>query len=169
MRARRAGFTLIEVLVALVILATIAGVLVVSLPASDERRLRREAERLSAMLALACEQAELSGREIGIHLAGSGYGFSLADREGWLPYAAGHRFAERAIEGAELHAGRQVLPAAVDFDSAPQAVCWPTGELSSMDLRLAHRGQERFRVRTMVDGTARVEVAQDAGHWRALR
>lgn len=172
MRARRAGFTLIEVLVALVILATLAGVLVVSLPGFDDRRATRQAERLAALLALACEQAELSGREIGIHLARTGYGFSIGDRERWLPYPPGHRFEPRELQGVELATPSQPLPDVVEFEDAPQAACWPTGELSALDVRLAHEGRERLRVRTLVDGSAIVETAPGDGagrDWQPLR
>jgi general secretion pathway protein H len=75
-RAAR-GFTLIELLVTLVILAVIAGVLVVSVgSAGNEPRLKLEAERLKARVDLACERAELTGREIGVHFGSGMYGFS---------------------------------------------------------------------------------------------
>lgn len=172
MRARRAGFTLIEVLVALVIIATLVGVIAVSLPGFDDRRAVREAERFEALLALVCEQAELSGREIGIHLARHGYGFSIGDRDRWLPYPVGHRFEAREVQGVALTTPTRPLPDIVEFEDAPQASCWPTGELSAMDLRFEHEGRERLRVRTLVDGTPLIEsAAGDAAgrDWRPLR
>lgn len=169
MRARRAGFTLIEVLVALVILATMAGVLVISLPGFDQRRAEREADRLAALLMLACEQAELSGRDIGVHLSATGYGFSLADRDAWLPYPEGHRFGPRLTEGIQLALPDVNLPAVPEFEAPPQAICWPSGELSALDIRLVQGERERARVRTGADMMAIVEVADDTRTWRPLR
>lgn len=169
MRTRGGGFTLIEVLVALVILATMAGVLVMSLGGFDQRRAEREADRLAAFLMLVCEQAELSGREVGIHLATGGYGFSLSDRDAWLPYPAGHRFEERRVNGVRLALADGELPPEVDFRLPPQATCWPSGELSALDVRLMHDDRERARVRTGADTAPVVEIPDDAQAWRALR
>ncbi len=71
------GFTLIEILVALTILAVVAGILVLSTSnAGNEPRLRRETERLQARIDAACERAELTGRDLGLHLGEGGYAFS---------------------------------------------------------------------------------------------
>lgn len=169
LRAPLKGFTLIEVLVVVVILAVIAGALVIALPQFDQRRAEREAERLAALLALACEQAELAGRELGLHLVAGGYGFSLADGDRWLPFAAEHRFHPRRVEGVAMQVdGRE--PVARDLvDSEPAAVCWPSGELSPLDVRFVHAGRMQARVHTGADAIARVELSEDGRDWRALR
>jgi general secretion pathway protein H len=169
MTGRRAGFTLIEMLVALVILATMAGVLVMSLSGFDQRHAERETERFAALLRLACEQAELSGRELGVHVGIEAYGFSLADRDGWLQYPASHRFHERALEGVHLVAHGGTLPVLPDYERAPQLVCWPTGELSAFDLRFVHEEREWMRVRTSADGRPAIEAVDDRGDWRSWR
>ena len=169
MTGRRTGFTLIEMLVALVILATMAGVLVLSLSGFDQRRAEREAERFAALLQLACEQAELSGRELGVHLGTVRYGFSLADRDSWLQYPASHRFHERALDGVELIAHGGSLPPVPDYERAPQLVCWPTGELSAFDLRFVHESREWMRVRASADGRPAIEAADPGDDWRPWR
>ena len=84
MRVAARGFTLIEMLVTVVILAVLASVLVLSVGAGDEeQRLRREVERLQARIVYACERAELTGREVGLHLRAGGYAFSAMQGEGW--------------------------------------------------------------------------------------
>jgi general secretion pathway protein H len=167
---RPSGFTLIEVLVALVIMAVLAGVMVLSLSGLDPRRAEREAERLAALLTLACEQAELAGRELGVHLAASGYGFSLADGREWLGFAAGHRFRTRSLDAVTLQVPGLALPALPDFDEDPQAVCFPGGELSALDVRLRHGERVLARVRTGADGAPGIESSDDDGRsWRPLR
>lgn len=168
------GFTLIEILVVVVIIAVMVSVAVVSLSGLDGRRLEREAERFSALLRLACEQSELSGRELGIHLAGTGYGFSLATAQGWAPFGDGHRFRSRQLDGVNLQlADAAPLPERPDFQVPPQALCWPSAELSALDLRFVPAGaaqpaQARLRVRTGADAQPWLEWRDDAGHWRSL-
>ncbi len=162
------GFTLIEVLVAVTIIAIIVAVAVVSIGGNDQRQIQREAERFAALVTLACEQAELSGRQIGVHLGQRAYGFSLATSDGWLPFGAGHRFHERELTATRLQPGAGSLPNKPEFEAEPQALCWPSGELSELDLRFARNDEARMRVRTAADARALIETSDDGRHWRAL-
>jgi len=164
-RPLRTGFTLIEVLVVVAVLAVVVGAIMLSTTGLDARRANREAERLFLLLQLACEQAELGGREIGIHMASGGYGFSLASQERWLPFAAGHRLQERQLEGASLEVPSVRLPDHPDYERAPQAVCWPTGELSPLEVRIVHAGLARARVRTGADARPLLETSGDGRAW----
>ncbi len=167
MRAPRAGFTLIEVLVVVVVLAVIVGAVVMSVTGMDARRADREAERLYLLLQLACEHAELNGREVGLHLAARGYGFSLTAQDRWAPFTPGHRLAERHVDGSVLDVPSAALPETPDFERAPQATCWPTGELSPLDIRVIHAGLARARVRTGADARPLLETSDDGRNWRS--
>ncbi len=72
---RAAGFTLIEVLVSVVILAVVASAVVLALPDTGERRLQRAADQAATLLAMACERAEASGRDVGIAVDRGGLAF----------------------------------------------------------------------------------------------
>lgn len=166
MPAPRAGFTLIEMLVVVAVLAVIVGAVVMSATGMDPRRAGREGERLHLLLQLACEQAELDGREVGLHIGATGYGFSLAARDRWAPFASGHRLQERHIHGSVLDVPSMALPATPDFERAPQATCWPTGELSPLEIRVVHAGLARARVRTGADARPLLETSEDGREWR---
>ncbi len=174
-KARRCGgFTLIEILVVVVIMAVMVAVAVVSLSGLDGRHLEREAERFSALLHLACEQSELSGRELGIHLATTGYGFTMASAQGWLPFPDDHRFRVRELDGVALQlADGALLPDRPDFQAPPQVLCWPSAELSALDLRFLAEGATagtaaRLRVRTGADALPWVELRDEANGWQPL-
>ncbi|MFA7540787.1 MAG: prepilin-type N-terminal cleavage/methylation domain-containing protein [Lysobacterales bacterium] len=172
-RPKSGGFTLIEILVVVAIVAIMVAVAVVSLSGLDGRRLEREAQRFAALARLACEQSELSGRELGMHLASDGYGFSLATAQGWAPFADNHRFGARELDGVVLQLAGTTLPELPDFEAAPQALCWPSGELSALDLRFVEVGarpdvQARLRVRTGADAQPWVEVRDEREGWRTL-
>lgn len=169
MPSPRAGFTLIEVLVVVVVLAVIVGAVLLSASGLDARRAEREGERLYLLLQLACDHAELSGREVGLHLAATGYGFSVAAQDRWLPFANGHRLHERIVEGSLLAVPSASLPDAPDYERAPQAMCWPSGELSALDIRVIHAERARARVRTGADARPVLEASDDGREWRALR
>ncbi|HJU40659.1 MAG TPA: prepilin-type N-terminal cleavage/methylation domain-containing protein, partial [Tahibacter sp.] len=84
------GFTLIEILVVVVILAILAAAVSIAIAGSGgERQLEREAERLEALVAYACERAELGGRPVGLTFRPDGYYFSEPDVDHWVSIKAG--------------------------------------------------------------------------------
>ncbi|MGI3130033.1 GspH/FimT family protein [Halopseudomonas pachastrellae] len=77
-RSASAGFTLIEVLVVLVLIGVIAGLATLSLGNGAERELRKETDRLAAVLKLARDELLISGgNERALGLRRNGY--SLLD------------------------------------------------------------------------------------------
>ncbi len=70
------GFTLIEILVVVIIVATISSLALLSLGlVADDRELDRERKRLATLLEVALEDAALQGREFGVELLRNGYRF----------------------------------------------------------------------------------------------
>lgn len=81
------GFTLLELLVVLVIIAAMAGLLVFSAQDSPERRLKREASTLATLLNLAADEAVMQTRDFGLAIDNRGYRFVVFDpaKKSWLP------------------------------------------------------------------------------------
>ena len=76
------GFTLIEILVVVVILAVVAGAVTFAVGGiGGERQLAHQAEQTQALIGYACEQAELTGHSIGVGVSTQGYRFSQLDRK----------------------------------------------------------------------------------------
>jgi general secretion pathway protein H len=158
MRTAR-GFTLIEILVVVAIVGVIALVVTLSITGSAERQTRREAERFEALVGQACEQAELSGREIGILVGDRGYGFRRMSGDAWLDFPPDSILHPRAwIDGLRVELTREGRP--VDLgaskESTPQLVCFSSGERTPFALTLALGDAPRFRV-SADDTTAKTE------------
>lgn len=151
------GFTLIELLVALAILAVVASVLVVSTSgAGNEPRLRREAERLQARIDAACERAELSGRDLGLHLGEGSYAFSKRRGEDFdlqveAPLAPYQLPADIRLALDEPELGPVV-------SERPLMLCFSSGERTSLMLQLlAGANDPRYRLLIESAGSSRLQ------------
>ncbi len=85
--ARPAGFTLVEILVVIVVLAIAAGVAVVAWDGSDRDRATREARRFASALEHAAARAQVRAETLGASAEGSGWRFWRRDpdRGSWQP------------------------------------------------------------------------------------
>jgi general secretion pathway protein H len=160
LRARR-GFTLIEVLVVLVIVAAMAGLVVFSVPDNAERALKREAQGLAALLNTANDEAVMQSRDLGLVINDQGYRFVAFDfeKKTWLPLQqkplGEHRFeagysVQFALDGAQIDdktrariekfIARGAADTEVDLndsgDSKPTLLLLSSGEITAFSLVL---------------------------------
>lgn len=161
------GFSLVEILVVMVIVAVVAGAVMLGVAgAGGERQLARDSERLRALIGYACEHAELSGRQIGISVSDGGYRFSRSEHADWLPERDGELRPRKwsAAPLAILTRDGQPVDVGADFGAKPQLVCFSSGELTPfrLDLRLAD-STTRYRI----DGRANGEVEASVVEARA--
>ena len=87
------GFTLVELMVVLAIMALAATAVVLTIP-GEERAVRSEADRLAARLAAARDIAVIEGRSVAVSFAPSGYGFERRIAGEWQPLP-GRAFEQR--------------------------------------------------------------------------
>lgn len=95
---RARGFTLIEVMVVLVVLAITASAVTFSIEGMSRRDNEREVDRLRLVLEAAGERAAVSGTPIAAEFLPGRYRFSTLDTEGkWRPVSEGNSLAERSL------------------------------------------------------------------------
>ena len=83
---RQKGFTLIEILVVMTIVAVMASVAVISVRGRDAQSVIDESVRqLAYSLRVAEEETLFRRRQLGLLLAQNGYLFLTEDEEGWYP------------------------------------------------------------------------------------
>ncbi len=123
----QAGFTLLEVLVTLLIMALLTGLAALALPGGDEQDARTEAQRLAALFDTAREQAAALSMPVAWAAGPSGYAFLRPSPRGWV---ALHQPPLVARSWSWLDAR---LPA--DYRPPDSASTWRAG-----DVRLRVRG-----------------------------
>lgn len=79
----QAGFTLIELIVALLIIGIVLSMVVVSGSPSPRRALENDAERLAQLFSLAREEAQIRGAPIRFFSRGDRYGFVVFKDQRW--------------------------------------------------------------------------------------
>jgi general secretion pathway protein H len=94
MKKRAAGFTLIEMMLVLVLLATSAVAVIISLPESKEDKVKDEAARFHQLVQLLGEDALLNGVDYGIRIERHRYQFLELTRKDWQPIKESKFFTE---------------------------------------------------------------------------
>lgn len=137
---RSAGFTLIEVMVVLVIVALVGTGLSVGLGVVQGRETEREVERLRLVLEATAERALVRGQAITLEFLADGYRFSAFETDGtWRPLKDAPVFVERVWpEGVRVHGlrvegeDRSALPRIVFGTATPEfelRLSTPSGEV----------------------------------------
>ena len=116
-RRPTAGFTLIEILVALAIVAIASSAAWLAWRSGDDASLRREAERFAGALEYAAARAQWRHEDLGVSTARDGWRFWRRDaaRRAWVPLAGDDVLAPRRLPDAVTIAsgavaGRPIAP-----------------------------------------------------------
>ena len=144
---RRAGFTLIEVLVVLVIISLFATITTLSLEGLHNRTADDEVARLRRVLEIASERASIQGSPVEVEFLSNSYRFSALDAAGqWRLLFTPATLAERewpegmTLESLEVDGVRAALPYQLVFASespefrlqlhTPNGTRWLVGHMS---------------------------------------
>ena len=145
-RTPRAGFTLVELMVALALLGLMAAVVVVAIP-DGRMTVAAEGERFAARLKRAQEEAVLVNRPVEVAMTDDGYAFRVRKAGGWQPLDEGPFEAETWLPGTAVAAEKDVRR--VTFD--------PTGVAGPAHFTL-RRGGKAVDVHVDQAGNVRVDA-----------
>ena len=168
---RSKGFTLIEILVVVVIMAIVISLAVLSIGVTGrDAQLDEESRRIEGLVGLLHERAVFEGRDFGLRIEPSAYEFVVYDspRDRWLRMDQEHEFRHRELPKGvsfELQLDSQtVVLKPVDrrltSDQAsqnPQVAIAASGEGTPFRLTLM---REQTSARASVDGDALGKVSR---------
>ena len=154
---RPRGFSLVEILVVITIIAIVISIAVLSLGIlGDDRELRQEGRRIIALIGVAQDDAVMQGREFGLEFTSNGYRFVEFDPllGGWAEIPGDDTLRQRQLpEATELDLfveGQRVLldpePVAIadpdegDDDTpnayAPHVLIFSSGDMTPFELHI---------------------------------
>lgn len=150
---RDAGVTLVEAMVALVVIGLAVGVVLLLAPGPD-RATREAAERLAARAIMAGDESIIVNRTMALVVTPEGYGFERLEDNGWAPAAFGSPLAFRDWpENVEA----RVEQTSAETGDARVARFDAFGGATPASIVISGSGA-RWRVR--IDGQGEVHVAQ---------
>ena len=162
--SRSSGFSLLEILVVLTILAVLTGTVMLSFTgAESEQALKGAAERMAMRIELARQHALTRNREWGIYVEDAGYRFAELDPEqqAWIEMSQ-RPFNENDLPelvGLSLEVDEyDSLPFENDED-LPQILIFSSGEITPFTLLLEPEW-ETTPWAVSSDGLARVEASR---------
>ena len=90
LRATAQGFTLLELLVVIIIVGVMVSAVSLTVGGNEIRQLKDEAQRLTALIDIASQEAILNAREMALQVESDGYQFLVFDDQAkkWLPIEA---------------------------------------------------------------------------------
>lgn len=151
------GFTLLEMLVVLLLVGIVTTFAVLATgDGGRERQLVQEAERISALLVLAGEEAVLQSREYGIHFSATSYSFMVfepSEKSRWRSLEQDALLRPRSMPAPislELYIDDLPVPLDGRLD-VPQVLLTSGGERTAFELRLFSE-QLMWRVVSGMDG-----------------
>ena len=143
-RASRAGFTLVELMVVLVIMGLLAGAVILTLP-DGRMSLAQESERFAAHLLRAREEALLVNRQVRVSVSPADYRFDIRDGRDW-----------RALDRAPFATTPWIDETRVSAEGSESAVVFePTGQASAAEFILG-RAAVGYRVSVDIAGNVTV-------------
>jgi len=158
---KQRGFTLLEIILALVIFASCAMMVVSTIPSRSGADIF--GQQLKALVDYGSDRAVMDGNIVGLVITTDNYQLvTLEDKNGerrWVPLSAG-RITTKGYFPEEMHVSLSPQRLAATVTSDPQVLFLPDGEISRFTLTLqSYDKQHHFRV--VSQGAAPVSVVND--------
>jgi general secretion pathway protein H len=169
---RNKGFTLVEILVVVVIMAIVISLAILSMGVTGrDAQLDEETRRIEGLMGLLHERALLEGRDFGMHIEPSAYEFLVYDafHDRWQTMDQEHEFRHRELPKGlsfqlQMDSQTVVLKApdrnmVTSTPVAPQVAIAASGEGTPFRLTLQ---RDETKASSSVDGDALGKVSRES-------
>lgn len=160
------GFSLLELLVVVTLMALITGTAVIGLSAIGQDGPRQQAQRFALVWDALCADAAIDARVLGLVLSDRSYQAVQPGRNGqWMPLP-GVLYPEHNLpDGLRLSLEPAPAPQAADALPTPHLLCLPGGINAEQSVLLRVNGTPRFRVAW--DDRQQAHAVADLDHTRS--
>lgn len=154
MRKLNKGFTLIEIMVVVVIVAVLISAVALSFPPVGDKLLKENADRFSALMSLAQDEAILQSTELAVEITPSGYSFYQNEGNSWEPFSDAP-FSKRQLP-AEISTKLYLDGISIDLKDRdkdkPQVVILSSGEMTPFTYTLQFKDQSEIKLKVDANG-----------------
>ncbi len=158
--ARASGFTLIEILVVMTIIAVLSSMLVIAITPNESAAAETEARRLASLLELAVAEARASGKSIAWSPEDGRYSFwQMSDDGQWTRFPDSSIYRQRTFSGQIEF--RQVLVDARELAPGDRVVLSPYGAHGLIEATIGG-GKAQFILRGGVLGRISLQRISDS-------
>lgn len=158
MRKLNKGFTLIEIMVVIVIVAVLISAVALSFPPVGDKLLKENADRFAALISLAQDEAILKSTELAVEITPEGYSFYQNVDNSWVAFSQ-TPFKERKLP-AEITTKMFLDGISIDLkdrvEDKPQVVILSSGEMTPFIYTLQFKKQSEIEMK--VDANGEIET-----------
>jgi len=159
MQKKERGFTLIEIMVVVVIVAVLMGAVTLSFPKTGDDLLQEQADRFTALLALSQDEAILQSRDLALAIEEKNYSFFARsenenEEDQWQAYSSAPLVPRELIGGveAELLLDGISIKLPKPDKVKPQVLILSSGEITPFTLVLAYPQKSSMTIKVNAVG-----------------
>ncbi len=163
---RQPGYTLVEILVVLIVVATLSGLIIIRVGQFGTAAPAQQLDRLATLLHDWCQQAVFQQRNLAVRIRADGYDFWEPDtavnnvgevNTNWR-ISSEEVYPEQLWEGA-MRAQLLVSGQVTELDlQVPQLRCYASGQMTPFSLRLSEKGQAPDQASLQADSNGRLKL-----------
>ena len=163
---RQPGYTLVEILVVLIVVATLSGLIIIRVGQFGTSPPPQQLDRLATMLHGWCQQAVFQQRNLAVRIRADGYDFwepdttvnSVGEVSTNWRISSEEVYTEQLWEGA-IFAQLLVSGQVTELDlQVPQLRCYASGQMTPFSLRLTEMGQALHEASLQADSNGRLKL-----------
>lgn len=157
------GFTLIEIMVVIVIVAVLISAVALSFPPVGDKLLKENADRFSALISLAQDEAILQSTELAVEITPNGYSFYQNVDNSWVAFND-MPFSKRQLP-VEITTKMYLDGISIDLkgrdENKPQVVILSSGEMTPFTYTLQFKKQSEIKLKIDANGEIETTFLQE--------